>query len=224
LHSQGFIPKLKKHLLPRIRSLLGIVGRNEDSSSLPSTCDPDTLESTSWQSVLFKHDRMYKHNLMHINYTAYDVRRDDDVIHTGNRLQCNVMVLAPDGSDLGCSGDKDQHPFWYARVLGIYHVNVIYIGEGNTDYSPRRLEFLWVRWYDLTSHGSGWSTQQLDRLSFLPLANDNAFGFLDPGDVLRACHIIPDWREGLACKKGPGLSCCAQDHDHSDYKSYVVNR
>ena len=150
---------------------------------------------------------------MRINYTSYDVRRDEDVIHTG---KCsNVMALAPASIRL------HGHPFWYARVLGIYHVNVIYIGEGNANYLPRRLDFLWVRWYVLEDEPD---TGRLDRVSFPPLSDDLSFGFLDPDDVLRACHIIPVFREGLACENGPGLSFCDQDHDHKDWKSYVINR
>ena len=36
------------------------------------------------------------------------------------------------------------HPFKYARVLGVYHVNAVYIGPGSTDYQPCQIEFLWV--------------------------------------------------------------------------------
>jgi hypothetical protein len=99
----------------------------------------NSLASTNWQAVIFQHDRMYKHKIMHINYTSYDVRRDEDIVYIGARGQCNnVMVLAP--AHIRLHG----HPFWYARVLGIYHTNVIYTGEGNADFLPRRLEFLWV--------------------------------------------------------------------------------
>jgi hypothetical protein len=164
---------------------------------------------------------------MHINHTTYDVCWDEDVIHMRNNAQCNIMVLAPESPNVGSSksGPEVQHLFWYAHVLGIYHANVVYLGEGNSDYLPCQLEFLWVWWYDVRSQNSDWSVSQgLDCLSLLPLNDEHAFGFLDPGDVLQASHIIPVFREGSACENGPGLSCCAQGHDHSDWKSYVVNR
>ena len=178
----------------------------------------------NWEAVLFKHDRMYKHNIMRINYTAYDVRRDEDVIHAGTIGQCNVMVLAPESANIRHSSSNNQHPYWYARVLGIYHVNTIYVGEGNADYLPRRLEFLWVRWYELEESDAGWSSQGLDRVSFPELADEHSFGFLDPADVLRSCHVIPNLRAGLACNIGPGLTCCAENHDHTDWTSYSINR
>jgi hypothetical protein len=175
-----------------------------------------SLKSDLWQSVLFKHDRMFKHNIMRVNYTAYDVRRCEDVIHTGSAKPANIMVLQPNTASLPC----DNHPFWYAQVLGIYHVNVIYIGEGNMDYSPERIEFLWVWWYELIDDCR--SGQQLDRVRFPPLALEDSFGFLDPGDVLRACHIIPGLRGGKVHQDGIGLSHCARDCD--DWTFYLVNR
>ena len=190
----------------------------------PGTSSPNTSLDPSWEAVLFKHDRMYKHNVMRINYTTYDVRRDEDVIHagsTGTGNYSNIMTLAP--ATCRELGQENRHPFWYARVMAIYHVNVVYIGEGNADFLPRRLDFLWVRWYELLDH-EDWSPQRLDRVSFMDVADEHAFGFLDPDDVLRACHIIPAFREGLACDIGPGLTCCAFNHDHTDWKAYIVNR
>jgi hypothetical protein len=32
--------------------------------------------------------------------------------------------------------------FCYAHVLGIFHANVMYLGEGTKDFAPRRLDFL----------------------------------------------------------------------------------
>jgi hypothetical protein len=115
------------------------VALNGSSTALPNASFPNTLDATNWQSVIFKHDHMYKHKVMHVNYTSYDVRRGVDLISTGTAGGCNdVMVLAPETIQLY------GHPFWYAHVLGIYHVNVVYTGEGNTDFLPRQLEFLWV--------------------------------------------------------------------------------
>lgn len=172
-----------------------------------------TLEE--WQAVTFKHDRIFKHNIMRINYTRYDVHRDEDIIHIGTGRRCNIMTLNPTYT----SGHS--HLFCYARVLGIFHANVMYIGAGNTDYRARRLEILWVRWYKLESGNTAFSG--LDRVSFLPVNDECAFGFLDPGDVVRGCHVIPAFRHGKAREDGePGLSHWAQDV--VDWKSYFINR
>lgn len=144
---------------------------------------------------------------MRLYYTRYDVRRDQDVIHTGTQ-QCNVMVLR--------SSSDDDH-FWYAKVLGIFHVNVSYIGEGNTDYLPRRIEFLWVRWYE-----SEMGPSRLSQVRLPPTSQEDSFGFIDPSDVLRACHIIPLAKMDRAFPDGTGTSELAQDC--SDWNSYIVNR
>jgi hypothetical protein len=85
-----------------------------------------------------------------------------------------------------------DHPFLYARVVGIYHVNVIFApGSGVIDYTPHRLHFLWVRWFQYhDAKSKSWADCHLDRVSFPPMAHPDSFGFLDPGDVLQGCHII----------------------------------
>lgn len=200
---QDFIPKLKQHILPRIKATLA-----------EGTATPDASTDGDWQSVVFKQDRMYKHNTMRINYTSYDVRRGEDVIHT-NTSHCDVMMLNPNAS-------LSSHRFWYARVLGIYHANVIYIGEDATDYTPRRLEFLWVRWYEEDALSTGWTDRCLDRVRFPPVTREDAFGFIDPADVLRSCHLIPAFYRGKAYSDGIGMSHCAQDSN--DWRAYYIGR
>jgi hypothetical protein len=55
------------------------------------------------------------------------------------------MVLADDNDN-----SASAHPFKYARILGIYHVNALYVGHRMVDYQPRRMDFVWVRWYQNT--------------------------------------------------------------------------
>ena len=135
---------------------------------------PDEL-SCSTDSILFKHDRIYEHSIMRVNYTTYDTRRSQDVLHVSTS-HCNVVVL-----NHPHNGDQDSmptHPFLYARVLGIYHANVVYVGPGRVDYQPRRMDFLWVRWYQrVASASAGWSARRLDRIRFPSVAEDSSFGF-----------------------------------------------
>lgn len=151
---------------------------------------------------------------MRINYTTYDVRRAQDVLHTSSS-QRNIMVL----NDLD---ENNQSPFRYARVLGIYHANVVYVGKGMVDYQARRMEFLWVRWYRSIRSSSDWDSETLDHIQFLPLGDDRAFSFVDPSTILRGCHIIPRFSQGKNHVDGKGLSGCAQDS--LDFKNYCVNR
>jgi hypothetical protein len=127
------------------------------------------------------------------------------------------MLLA-DNAD-----DPNSHHFLYARVLGVYHANVIYIGPGMYSYEARRLDFLWVRWYEVVDPtSSGWGSLRLDSVRFPPMNQEDAFGFLDPKDVLRGCHVMPNLAKGKRHADGVGISHCAKDSE--DYHRYYIGR
>lgn len=68
-----------------------------------------------------------------------------------------------------------------------------------------------------------WVPQRLDELYFPSASNDDSFGFLDPANVLRACHIIPSFRKDKVFSEGhAGFSCNA--NDKNDWNVYFVNR
>lgn len=210
---QNFLPKLKSHILSRVLSILR--QRNPEPQALPSS-------STNVDSnfILFKHDRIYRHNIMRVSYTTYDVRREEDVLHP-SACQHNIVVLDDRVND-DAAPSGPFHPFTYGRVLGIYHVNAVYVGPGMTDYQPIRVEFIWVRWYRRVSTYDSWTAHKLDRLKFYSVEDADAFSFVDPSDVLRGCHIIPRFREGRRHTDGKGASLCARDA--LDWKEYYVNR
>jgi hypothetical protein len=178
-----------------------------------STCAPD--------SILFKHDRLYRHNMIRINYTTYDVRRAQDTINP-KTSHCNVMALKDNSTDLQSSGGAEDC-FKYAQVLGIYHANVIYVGPGMIDYQPRRLEFLWVRWFEKdASFRSGWQAQALDRIQFPSIFDNSSFGFLSPDEILRASHVMPAFSCDRLHPDGRGFSKLARDS--IEWVSYYVGR
>jgi hypothetical protein len=170
--------------------------------------------------VLFKSDRMYKHNILRVNHTTYDVRRSQDVINPRTSRR-DIMLLANNHSDDGSY--EDGHPFLYARVLGVYHVNVVYTGTKSVDYTSRRLDFLWVRWFQYDRpHMMRWKDHKLDLLFFPPMASNGAFGFVDPSDILQASYIVPRFESGRVHPDLVSLSRCAMDSH--DWKRYYVNR
>lgn len=190
---QDFLPWLKDHILDRLEPL-------EKSARVANERD----------SILFKRNRIYHHNIVRFNYTTYDVRRDQDVINT-KTPHCNIMLLKHHDND-------HDGKFRYAKVLGIHHVNVVCTGNV---YESHRLEFLYVRWYEpVQSHS--WETRTLGRVRFVPLANQNAFDFVDPGVVLRSCHIIPAFSQGKRNPSECGISALAGDKH--DWLEYYVNR
>jgi hypothetical protein len=222
---QNFFPKLRAHLLPRIQeilqqkaaSLLEHSGRGTTyNAGRTVTLDGD---HDACNSVFLKKDRIYHHNLSRFHFTTYDVQRGNDIINP-RTSRCNIMLLA---NDAATDDSANPHHFLYARVLGVYHANVIYTGPGMRDYEARRLDFLWVRWYEVVDPASsGWHSSKLDSVRFLPMNEDDAFGFVDPKDVLRGCHIMPNFAKGKRHADGIGISRCAKDG--KDYNRYYVGR
>jgi hypothetical protein len=220
---QNFFPKLRAHLLPRIQEVL-----QREAASLPEHSGLGTtynagrtaaLDGDARNFVFLKKDRIYHHNLSRFHFTTYDVRRGTDTINPGTSC-CNIMLLA---NDTATDHSANPHHFLYARVLGVYHANVIYTGPGMRDYETRRLDFLWVRWYEVMDPvSSGWHSSNLDSVRFLPMNGDDAFGFVDPQDVLRGCHIMPNFAKGKRHADGVGISRCAKDA--KDYNRYYVGR
>ena len=130
------------------------------------------------------------------------------------------MLLADQiSSDLAT---VSSHPYIYARVLGIFHINATYTGPDVTDYFSHWIDFLWVHWYQYMEEGAGWDASTLDHVSFLPMADEGAFAFVDPDDVLCGCHIIPQFLCGLHHLDSTGISCCVQDS--LDWHFYYVNQ
>lgn len=149
---------------------------------------------------------------MRVRYTTYDLRREEDLIRS-HGAKSNIMIINPECFH---RHGEQVHPFRYGRVLGIYHANAIYVGPGNSDFRPRRLHFLWVRWYRVERQANGYTI-----VSFPDVSDPAAFGFLDPCDILRGCFIIPRFSEG---KKGDKKGKSARVQDCEDYTSYVVNQ
>ena len=81
------------------------------------------------------------------------------------------------------------------------------------------MEFLFVCWFTyLGPVNVQWANLKLDSLSFLPINSEDAFGFIDPTNVLRGSHILP-WFHGERVHADQwGLSRLANDkHDWRQY-------
>ena len=152
--------------------------------------DEPEYSTEDLREVVIKNGLIFAHATSSFHYTTYDARRDRDSINVNGKRR-DAMVRA--NNDPDPSGSR-QHPFWYARVLAIYHVNV-YCGH-NTRLE--RVEFLFVRWFGMDPEWIGGpTTRRLDRVGFVP-ADDasGAFGFLNPDHILRAFHLIPSFAHG----------------------------
>ncbi|KAF8595066.1 hypothetical protein BDV93DRAFT_457700, partial [Ceratobasidium sp. AG-I] len=169
---------------------------------------PSNMPTGNPHTIIFPSGAMYKHATLRINYTSYDLRRIYDVVNP--RFNHHFIMVAN-------SDDSPEHPFWYAKVLGIFHVNII-----QQTNSPI-FEFLWVRWMETIELGS-WERCKLERVQYVGKGSyRDAFGFLDPKCVIRSCHLIPAFDAGRSTHSG-APSLAADDAVMGDWKSYYVNR
>jgi hypothetical protein len=123
---------------------------------------------------------------MRIQYTTYDARHEQDVIHI-DTPQCNIMLLNP------VKPSGSAHPYVYGRVVGIFHGMVSYVGrlpDGSISYTSHRLDFCWAHWYEFNKAMHDFA---LERVSPYPFNSPKALNFFDPADILRAVHLVPQF-------------------------------
>ena len=108
-------------------------------------------------------------------------------------MQADFMTLSHEDDE----DSQNKFPYWFRRIVGIFHAAVVYSGPGSRSVEPQHMEFLFVRWFgrDL-GHQGGWNTKQLHRIGFVDGKDDAAFGFLDPQEVIRGVHLIPAFHYG----------------------------
>lgn len=144
------------------------------------------------------------------------MRRDQDSVNP--RTHSDVMVISPETG-------PDAHPFWYARVLGIFHTEVLHTGPHSRNNGAQRMEFLWVRWFGVEpNYRSGFKAARLPKVGFVPEDDPNAFGFLDPALVLRGCHLEPAFAGGRTCELLKTVSPTAARplHETDDWANFYV--
>jgi hypothetical protein len=117
---------------------------------------------------------------------------------------------------------KPQHPYWYAHVLGIYHMDVWLNTAGLM--KMYQIKVLYVRWLaPLVSHWSGMNCTRLPKVAFIEESDRDAFGFLDPSQVIRSAHLIPAFVSGCrttSLHHGKFFTCQGDELD--DWKAYYV--
>lgn len=173
----------------------------------------DVLSDEEITGIVIQHNRLYAHATARFNYTTYDVRREQDTINVKSGRRDILLRSYED------EADSDGHPYWYARVLGVYHARVFF----PSSTIPRRMDFLFVRWFGRDpDFSSGPGSLRLDRIGFVPEDSPNPFGFVDPANVLRSCHLVPTFIEG---KTRDLLSpSIARDSSEGDWTNYYVMR
>ncbi|KAJ2923824.1 hypothetical protein H1R20_g13272, partial [Candolleomyces eurysporus] len=118
----------------------------------------------------------------------------------------------------------DHNLYLYSQVLGIYHANVSYIGilpDETQRYDSFRLDVVWGQWYEALDR-PGKEEFQLDLLRLCPVETPPSLHFIDPADILRAAHLIPQFSLGEVDTLLP-KSCLVMPQE-SEWKAYYINR
>nr|GAT43510.1 predicted protein [Mycena chlorophos] len=195
----GFPRKLLSHFRRRLLDL------DDDRDDLLFT-DSDLAQVIVEKGLLFTHATMY------LNYTTYDLRRDRDSFNLRNR---RFFIVHSQDS-------KDPHRFWYGEIAGIFHANVLLADVPGTNF--RRLEFVWVRWMQRDiSYRCGFDSKRLPRICYIQHNDPDAFGFLDPADIVRAAHLIPAFHHGRTTEYLPKSVAHRPSHSDEDWKYYYAN-
>ncbi|KAF7976664.1 hypothetical protein HWV62_6005 [Athelia sp. TMB] len=201
--SKDFLPRLKDHLLGRL------LGLEYDG-------DEKAFSDADRATVRIIDNRVNFAKVFRVNYTTYDLQRDQDSMNPRNR--CDVMVMSPETG-------PNAHPYWYARVIGVFHVRVLHTGPDSKNKSYQHMEFLWVRWLGIVpGHRYGFKAARLPKFGFVPETSPDPFGFLDPSLVIRGCHLIPafnDLRTSDLLSANPSAGRPIGDTD--DWRAFYVN-
>lgn len=117
---------------------------------------------------------------------------------------------------------NDAHPYCYARVLGIFHTQVQLNSSRSRNRELHRIEFLWVRWYDIDEKARvGFEANRQFQLKFR--TGSQAFGFVNPANILRAVHLIPNFHKSTTTHFLERSIARRNDENNEDYYRYYVN-
>ena len=205
---QKFIPKLQDHLLGRL------VNRSFDGDAHDDFSDSDR------NSIRLVGNKIYTVKTCQLYYTTYDLQRKYDTVNPTSHP--DVMVQSPETG-------TNASPYWYARVIAVYHANVWTTNPLIEDRGlVKRMDFLFVRWFgEEPGYRHGFHEARLPKVGFVESSDDYAFGFLDPSHVVRGCHLLPAFHNGRTSQLLPTEHSDARILEGAtavdDWANYYVN-
>jgi hypothetical protein len=181
--------------------------------------DKHSFTAAERNRLIIINNRIYKHKVLRVNYTTYDLRREQDSLNS--RTHADFMTLSHE-DDIP---DHKRFPYWFGRIIGIFHTMVRYQGAGPHLTKPQRFNFLFVRWFGRElNHQAGWKSKRLHRIGFVDGDDDTAFGFLDPQEVIRGVHLIPAFKYGQTTTLlPPSTTARVSSEKDQDWLCYYVN-
>jgi hypothetical protein len=201
-YSKNFFVQLKNYLIS------GLEGE-------PYTGDINQYSQKKRLEVIIVNNQLFRHPILRVNSTTYDMRRMQDTIKPA--VHPFVMYLSP--------YENSPFPYEFAAVIGIFHTFIIDNRPTARSSSRKLVQLLWIRRMELDlKHKSGWKAQRLHRVRFIPTSTGDAFGFLDPNDIIRGVHLIPAFASGQTTELlEPALSI-QYEENKKDWVEYYVNQ
>ncbi|KAH9970811.1 hypothetical protein BJV74DRAFT_784066, partial [Russula compacta] len=201
------LPKLQDHLLGQL------MGCEFDSDMHKEFMDLDH------NSIHFIGNKIYSIQTCCIYYTSYNLQWQCDTVSLC--MHPDIMLRSP-------VTKEGAEPYWYARVIGIYHAN---IWAKNPEIpggrNARCMDFLWVHWFgDEPGYHSSCRRAHLPEISFLESTDNMAFSFVDPANVIHRCHLIPAFNAGWSADPLPHPHSIAHrlnPEDVDDWLNFYVN-
>lgn len=185
------------------------------------------MDDSELRSLLIVNDKIFYHRTLHVNFTTYDLRRDQAYINPGRFTV--IMLLSNEDYDV----DGPNHPYWCAQVLEVIHCRVIHTGPLSKSKEPRIVQVLRVRWLGLKGGAEfGFRAKNLPKLQYVDPKKDGspAFGFVNPANVVRTVYPMPDedcGRSERGLRKGPSLGRKGPDQetykDGLDWDTFWLN-
>ena len=199
---QGFLPKLKDHILGRL--IPGSKADDRGVEFMPAQCN----------ALHFINNCIYRHKVLRVNYTTYDLHRAQDSLNPC--MHADVMVLSHEDIE-------NPHPYWYARIIRIFHVDIWYVGLEMRAPAPKHIDFLRARWFACNRNlKAGWAVCRLPCIGFYPHDEPEGFGFIDPEQVIRGMHLIPAFHFGCTTALlPPSIARCTSDNNEDWDWDYV---
>ena len=159
---------------------------------------------------------LYFYKTLKFTYTTYDMQEDKDKLY--QRKYPDIMVLS----------DGEDHPYLYGHVLDFFHVNIKNNGPNSIVDRDEVVivPVIWIRWFKLDPQPqgeSGFHSLRYPSISFYPMNDADAFGFIHPDEIVRAVHLIPRFKFGHTEEHLGVSSVCRPGADDEDWKHFNVN-
>jgi hypothetical protein len=132
----------------------------------------------------------------------------------------DIMVKSPETG-------LDVQPYWYVRVIGIFHA---YMSSTHPDVGRKTLhliDFLWVCWFGMEpSYLHGFRQACLPKIGFVESSDKYAFTFLNPAQVVQGVHVIPAFSAGCMSALLPVTNTVARvlnPKEEDNWVNFYVN-